>query len=93
MEKMIEKKNMDKFLNQVLLVVPVFIAILLWCFVSFKCCLLFYGIFSLGMYIHITITTLSNVFIGREVNMVGDVFWKISFLIISCLCLSIFYVL
>lgn len=82
----------DKFLNNMLVVIPVCIALMLWWLLSFKCALLFYGIFSLGMYFHITVTTLSNAFIGRGINVSGDVFWKMLFLIISCLCLSIFFV-
>lgn len=81
---------MDKFLNNILIVVPVCIALVLWIAFSFKTCLLFYGLFSLGMYIHISITTLCNAFIGREVNVSGDVFWKMLFLIIFCLTTALF---
>ena len=38
---------MDKFLNKVLLIVPLLIALSLWYMFSFKICLLFYGLFSL----------------------------------------------
>ena len=82
----------DKFLRNVLVVVPVCIALILWWAVSLKCGLLFYGIFSMGMYLHITVTTMSNAFMGRDINVDGDLFWKTCFLIISCLCLSIFFV-
>lgn len=82
----------DKFLYNVLIVVPVCIAALLWWLVSFKCFLLFYGLYSLGMYLHITATTLSNAFIGRNIDTGNDLFWKIVFLIISCVCLSVFFV-
>ena len=81
---------MDKFLNKVLLIVLLLIALSLWYMFSFKICLLFYGLFSLGMYIHISITTLCNAFIGREVNVSGDVFWKMLFLIIFCLTMALF---
>ena len=81
---------MDKFLNKVLLIVPLLIALSLCYMFSFKICLLFYGLFSLGMYIHISITTLCNAFIGREVNVSGDVFWKMLFLIIFCLTMALF---
>lgn len=81
---------MDNFLNKVLLIVPLFIALCLWYMFSFKIFLLFYGLFSLGMYIHISITTLSNAFIGREVNVSGDVFWKMLFLLIFCLTMALF---
>lgn len=81
---------MDKILNKVLLIVPLLIALCIWYMFSFKICLLFYGLFSLGMYIHISITTLCNAFIGREVNVSGDVFWKMLFLIIFCLTMTLF---
>lgn len=81
---------MNNFLNKVLLIVPLLIALCLWCIFSFKICLLFYSLFSLGMYIHISITTLSNAFIGREVNVSGDVFWKMLFLLIFCLTMALF---
>ena len=81
---------MDKFLNKVLLIVPLLIALSLWYMFSFKICLLFYGLFSLGMYIKILIMTLGNAFIGREVNVSGDVFWKMLFLIIFCLTMALF---
>ena len=81
---------MNNFLNKVLLIVPLLIALCLWCIFSFKICLLFYSLFSLGMYIHISITTLSNAFIGREVNVNGDVFWKMLFLLIFCLTMALF---
>ena len=83
---------MEKFLNNVLFVVPFCIALLLWWLVSLKGGLLFYGLYSLGMYFHITITTLSNAFVGREINEKGDLFWKIVFLISFCLCLTLFFV-
>lgn len=83
---------MDKFLNNILFGVPFCIALLLWWLTSLKCCLLFYGLYSLGMYLHITITTLSNAILGREINVSGDLFWKALFLISSCLCLSLFLV-
>lgn len=81
---------MNKFLNKVLLIVPLLIALCLWYVFSFKICLLFYGLFSLGMYIHISITTLCNAFIGQEINVKGDVFWKMLFLIIFCLTMALF---
>ena len=84
---------MNKFLNKVLLIVPLLIALCLWYVFSFKACILFYGLFSLGMYIHISITTLCNAFIGQEINVKGDVFWKMLFLIIFCLTMTLFLVI
>ena len=84
---------MHKILNKVLLVLPLIISVILWYTFSFKTGLLFYGLFSLGMYIHISITTLCNAFIGREINVSGDVFWKMLFLIIFCLTIALFLVI
>jgi len=84
---------MNKFLINLFGVVPVIIAIVLWLAVSLKCGLLFYGMFTFGMYFHITTTTLSNAFIGRKIDVVGDLFWKMIFLIVSCLCLTLFFIL
>ena len=81
---------MNRFLNKFLLIVPLLIALSLWYVFSFKTCILFYGLFSLGMYIHISITTLCNAFIGQEINVKGDVFWKMLFLIIFCLTMALF---
>lgn len=80
----------DKLLNNTLIFFPLMVAIILWVSLGFKSFLLFYGLYSLGMYIHITITTLTNAFIGRDINMKGDVFWKMTFLIIFCLTISLF---
>lgn len=81
----------NKFLNRFILAFPFTIGVLLWIILSFKCAILFYGIVNLGMYMHLTITTLTNAFIGREINTKGDVFWKTLFLTIGCVCLAIFF--
>lgn len=81
----------DSFLKNILITIPFWIGLILWWFISLKWCLLFYGMYSFGMYFHITITTLSNAFIGRDINMSGDLFWKIVFLILGCLCLTLFF--
>jgi hypothetical protein len=83
----------DKFLNNVLLILPICVAIVLWFVMGVKCSLLFYGMFSIGMYIHISITTLSNAFIGRTINASGDLFWKLLFLLFGCLFLSLFFLI
>ena len=82
---------MEKFFNKFILSFPLAIFFILWFAISFKCGILFYGIFSLGMYVHLTVTTLGNAFIGREFSEVGDVFWKLVFLTLSCICLAIFF--
>ena len=82
----------DKILNNAVIVVPLCMAILLWWIVSFKWGILFFGLYSFGIYTHITITTLSNALVGREINVTDDLFWKIVFLLMGCLCLSVFFV-
>ncbi len=84
---------MKNFLiNNFLTIFPIVIALILWWAISFKALLLFYGLFNVGMYIHLTVTTLSNSFIGRDINAKGDVFWKMLFLTISTLCMTIFFI-
>jgi len=76
----------------ILFFIPAIIFLILWLCVSIKVGVLFYGLYSIGMYIHITITTLTNAFVGRELNSHGDLFWKMAFLIIGCLCLTLFFI-
>ena len=73
------------------LLLPLLISIILWITISIKSGLLFYGLFTLGMYIHLTLTTLSNAFIGREIDVKGDTFWKIILLTLSCITLTLFF--
>lgn len=77
--------------NLCILFLPLLIFGGLWFFFSLKIGLLFYGLFSIGMYIHITMTTLAVVLAGREINSDGDTFWKMLFLFLSCLSFALFY--
>lgn len=77
--------------NLCILFLPLLIFGGLWFFFSLKIGLLFYGLFSIGMYIHITMTTLAIVFSGKEVYTTGDTFWKMLFLFLSCLSFALFY--
>lgn len=49
------------------------------------------SIFSLFMFINLTVTTLGNAFIGREIRMNYDIFWKLLFMMISSLGFGIFF--
>lgn len=88
-ESGIPKQNM--LITFLPLFLPLLISIILWITISIKGGLLFYGLFTLGMYIHLTLTTLSNAFIGREIDAKGDTFWKIVLLTLSCITLTIFF--
>lgn len=48
------------------------------------------GLFSIMMYFNIMITTLANAFIGRDINPNYDIFWKIFFLLISCISFGVY---
>lgn len=86
-----DTKNNVNFVSGVLLVLPMITSVILWITFSVKAFLLFIALYSFGMFTHITITTWSNAFIGREVNVQGDIFWKMFFLFIGCLTLTIFF--
>lgn len=77
-------------INTFLLILP-FVIFLLLIICSIKTSILFCSIYSLGMYVHISITTLCNAFIGKEVNTQGDMFWKMFFLIVFALSFTIFF--
>ena len=51
------------------------------------------SIFSLLMFITLTVTTLGNAFIGREIRMNYDIFWKLLFMMISSLGFGIFFMM
>lgn len=59
--------------------------------ISYKTFVLYVSIASLFMYIHITVTTLSNALIARDINSKGDLFWKLLFMTVSTIGFSIFF--
>lgn len=67
----------------------IFVAVLLGVIVSGKCGWMFGGFWSLAMYLNITITTLSNVFLGRDIDGARDAGWKSVFGFITAVCLAI----
>lgn len=67
----------------------IFVAVLLGIIVSGKCGWMFGGFWSLAMYLNITVTTLSNVFLGRDIDGIRDAGWKSVFGFIAAVCLAI----
>lgn len=67
----------------------IFVAVLLGVVVSGKCGWMFGGFWSLAMYLNITVTTLSNVFLGRDIDGTRDAGWKSVFGFITAVCLAI----
>lgn len=59
--------------------------------ISYKTFVLYISIASLFMYIHVTVTTLSNALIARDINSKGDLFWKLLFMTVSTIGFSIFF--
>ena len=53
--------------------------------------ILYLTLISCFMYIHITITALSNALVARDVDPKFDVLWKFFFMIISAIGFSIFF--
>ena len=72
---------------------PLIIMALFWAFSSFKYGMLFVSLFSICIYIHITLTTLTNALTGGEVYNVGSSFWKLLFIFIFCISTTLFFVL
>lgn len=66
-------------------------AITLWLAVSFKAALLAMSLFSLLMWLNVTFTTLGKAFIGRDVDVNYDVFWKILFIILASAGFGIYF--
>ena len=59
--------------------------------ISYKGFTLFVSITSLLMYLHLTITTLSNALVARDFDSKGDLFWKLLFMTISAIGFSIYF--
>ena len=84
----------EKIINnsgKIILLIVTLIAIFMWIFIGFKSMLLTIGILTLLSYINITITTLGNAFIGRDINLNYDIFWKILFSFIISICFGIYF--
>lgn len=85
-----KKKALTILGNVFFITVAVIIAVL-WMVVGFKCALLTFSLLNLLMYINIAITTLGNAFIGRNIDMNYDMFWKILFILMSAIGFGIYF--
>lgn len=79
-------------ISLIFFLLPIILAFVIGSF-SCKAALLFYSLYSVGMYIHLTVTTLGNAFLAREINIGVDLFWKMFFMFSASICFAIFYVL
>lgn len=69
------------------------IAIVIGIFTGVKGGFIFVGLFSLLMYSHLSITHLSNALLGSPVNSSTDGFWKLFFILIGAIALSVGFVI
>lgn len=74
----------------IILIGSIILSIILSCIFALKAGFLFYALFNIGMYTHISITGLSNAFIGR-LDSGPDLFWKMIFMITGILSLTIYF--
>lgn len=70
--------------------VPILIGIIFGLAISAKAFWLFSSLYCMGMYSHISLTTLSNALLGRVINSVTDVFWKLFFILGGCISITLF---
>ena len=84
-------KMKNNNLSRIIWTMVIMMILMAWGIVGLKCLLLTIGIFSLLFYINIVTTTLGNAFIGRDIDMNYDIFWKILFIIISSLSFGIYF--
>jgi len=59
--------------------------------ISYKTFVLYIAISSLLMYLHVTISTLSNALVARDFDSKGDLFWKLLLMTVSAISFSIFF--
>lgn len=59
--------------------------------ISYKTFVLYIAISSLLMYLHVTISTLSNALVARDFDSKGDLFWKLLFMTVSAISFSLFF--
>ena len=69
--------------------------ILIWACISFKCLVLIIALLASGLYVHITITTLTNLFLAKhqlnEKELTSDVTWKLICLVIAMIAFGIYF--
>lgn len=73
----------------IILLFPILISVLFGWVLDFKAGLMFYTIHSIGMYLHLTFISTTNVFLGNKINAENDAFWKLFYLTLSSICLTI----
>lgn len=83
--------NSKKKLGIILFTIIIFVLLLISIFFHIKVLLLSMAIFSLLFYFNISLTTLGNVFIGRDINPNYDIFWKILFMLIASILFGIYF--
>ena len=79
-----------KHINKIFYIVSLVILIVMG-IISCKTFILFVSITSLLMYLHLTVTTLSNALVARDFDSKGDLFWKLLFMTISAIGFSIYF--
>lgn len=85
------KNRIINNIGKIIILSVLLIIILIWVFIGFKSVLLTIGILTLLSYINTAITTLGNAFIGRDINMSYDIFWKMLFMFITAVCFGVYF--
>ena len=69
--------------------------ILIWACISFKCLVLIISLLASGLYVHITISTLTNLFLIRqhmsESSLESDMVWKLICLAVAMIGFGIYF--
>lgn len=72
-----------------------FAVILIWACISFKCLVLIIALLASGLYVHITISTLTNLFLIKQQvskeTLESDVVWKLICLGIAMIGFGIYF--
>jgi hypothetical protein len=88
---------MGKYKNLFIICGLIIIAITLICtLISFKCLVLIISLLASGLYVHITITTLTNLFLIRqqvntEESLQSDFVWKLICLVVAMVGFGIYF--
>ena len=86
------KKYKDLFIVGGIILLAI---ILIWVCISFKCLVLVITLLALGLYVHITISTLTNLFLIRkqmpEASLESDMVWKLVCLGIAMIGFGIYF--
>ena len=77
--------------GKILLIFFISVFIILWMGFSIKTSILYFSLFTLLMWLNITLTTLGNAFIGRDIDINYDIAWKITLIVLSSIGFSIYF--